>query len=80
MTQKEFVTHLFNIEIGTHYRPVNMRKGQAYYNISFYEFSKYDIDWFRHDNIEDIDPYYDDKKLLLFKYQLSKHFAKFINE
>lgn len=80
MTQKEFINHLFNIETGTHYRPAFIRKGQAYYSVAWFEFSKYDIDWFNHDNIYSIDPWYDDSRLEKFKYELSKHFAKFINE
>lgn len=80
MTQKEFINHLFNIETGTHYRPAFIRKGQAYYSVAWFEFSKYDIDFFNHDNIYSIDPWYDDSRLEKFKYELSKHFAKFINE
>lgn len=78
MTQKEFINHLFNIETKVHYRPICIRTGQAYFNEAFETFLKYDSDWFRHDNIKDIDPYYDNKKLSKFKYELSEHFAKFI--
>lgn len=75
----EFYNHLYNIELICHYRPDNYRYGQMLYNTAFNEFSKYNPEWFKHSNIGNIDPYYNDNNILIFKYELAKHFSKYIN-